>query len=62
MTIEELKAKEKVLREDFKSVLAELDTDGENTIEFIKSLKTYGALWHYTNQLIKAETETKQHI
>lgn len=57
MKIEELYEKEQVLRKEFKDRLKHLDCDGDNDLNFIKDLKMYGALWHYTNQLIKAETE-----
>lgn len=55
MTHEELKYKERVLRECFKEKLAGLNVDGENDICAIKCIKTFGALWHYTHQLCLAE-------
>ena len=34
--------------------LDNLDVDGQNAYCTIKEIKTYGALWHYVNQLIIA--------
>lgn len=59
MSIEELEYKESRLRKEFMDKLEWLDTDGENDIHTIKCIKTYGALWHYTHQLLLAELETK---
>lgn len=55
MNIEELKYKEEVLRECFKEKLEELNVDGKNDMCTVKCVKTYGALWHYTHQLLFAE-------
>ena len=60
MTHEELKYKEKVLRECFKEKLAGLNVDGENDICLVKRVKTFGALWHYTHQLCLAEEHDKE--
>lgn len=58
MNIEELKYKEQVLRECFKEKLSMLDVDGNNDMCTIKCIKNYGALWHYTHQLLMAEENT----
>lgn len=55
MSIDELKYKEEVLRECFKEKLDMLNVEGDNDMCTIKCIKTYGALWHYTNQLLMAE-------
>ena len=55
MTLEDLKYKEQVLRECFKEKLDTLNVDGENYMCTIKCVKTFGALWHYTHQLLMAE-------
>lgn len=55
MTLEELKYKEEVLREEFKDALETLNVSGSNDMRNIKCIKTYGALWHYTHQLLLAE-------
>ena len=55
MNIEELRYKEEVLRECFKEKLEELNVDGKNDMCTVKCVKTYGALWHYTHQLLLAE-------
>lgn len=55
LTLEELEHKEKVLREDFKHKLAKLDVDGDNMMEDVKCVKTFGMLWHLTHQLLTAE-------
>lgn len=55
MSIDELKDKESVLRECFMEKLEMLNVDGPNDICTIKCIKTYGALWHYTHQLLMAE-------
>ena len=55
MNIEELRYKEEVLRECFKEKLEELNVDGKNDMCTVKCVKTYGALWHYTQQLLLAE-------
>jgi hypothetical protein len=60
MTHEELKYKERVLRECFKEKLAGLNVDGENDICLVKRVKTFGALWHYTHQLCLAEEHDKE--
>ena len=57
MDMEELEYKEEVLRECFKDKLKELNVDGMNDMCTIKCIKTYGALWHYTHQLLLAEKE-----
>lgn len=57
MNMEELEYKEEVLRECFKDKLKELNVDGMNDMCTIKCIKTYGALWHYTHQLLLAEKE-----
>lgn len=55
MTHDELKFKESVLRECFKEKLEHLNVEGANDMSVIKCIKTYGALWHYTHQLMLAE-------
>lgn len=55
MTYSDIKYKENVLRNCFKKELQKLDVDGTNTIETVKRVKTIGALWHYTHQLLMAE-------
>lgn len=55
MDMDELIFKEKVLRECFKEQLQRLNVEGENDLCTVKKIKTYGALWHYVNQLIMAE-------
>lgn len=55
MLIEELEFKEQKLRECFKEKLAMLNVEGTNDIHTVKCIKTYGALWHYTHQLLLAE-------
>lgn len=55
MNIEELRYKEEVLRECFKEKLEELNVDGKNDMCTVKCVKTYGALWHYTHQLLLTE-------
>lgn len=55
MSIDELKFKEKVLREEFKEKLSHLNVEGENSWHAIRCIKTWGALWHYTRQLMIAE-------
>lgn len=52
MTIEELKYKEEVLRGEFERKLSGLDVDGAVSMEHIKCVKTFGALWHYTKELL----------
>ena len=55
MDYEELEYKERVLRECFKEKLEMLNVDGMNDMCVVKCVKTYGALWHYTHQLLLAE-------
>lgn len=55
MDYEELEYKERVLRECFKEKLEMLNVDGKNDMCTVKCVKTYGALWHYTHQLLLAE-------
>ena len=55
MELEELRYKEEVLRECFKEKLETLNVDGTNDMCTIKCVKTFGALWHYTHQLLLAE-------
>lgn len=55
MDYNELKYKEEVLRECFKEKLEMLNVDGMNDMCVVKCVKTYGALWHYTHQLLLAE-------
>lgn len=55
MDMQELEYKEAVLRECFKEKLEELNVDGNNDMCTVKCVKTYGALWHYTHQLLLAE-------
>lgn len=57
MTFDELEYKETVLRECFMQHLDKLNVDGTNDMCTIKKIKDYGALWHYTHQLLLAETE-----
>lgn len=59
MELDELKYKEEVLRECFKEKLAMLNVDGNNDMCTVKCVKTYGALWHYTHQLLMAEEKGK---
>lgn len=62
MDMEELEYKEEVLRECFKEKLKELNVDGMNDMCTIKCIKTYGALWHYTHQLLLAEKEAESEV
>lgn len=62
MTHDELKFKESVLRECFKEKLEMLNVEGSNDIGIIKCIKTFGALWHYTHQLLLAEEHTAENI
>lgn len=55
MDIKDLEYKEEVLRECFKEKLEMLNVDGKNDMCTVKCVKTYGALWHYTHQLLLAE-------
>ena len=55
MDIKDLEYKEEVLRECFKEKLEMLNVDGMNDMCTVKCVKTYGALWHYTHQLLLAE-------
>ena len=55
MTIEELEYKESVLRECFEEKLEHLNVEGTNDMYMVKCIKTYGALWHYTHQLLLAK-------
>lgn len=55
MDIKDLEYKEEVLRECFKEKLEKLNVDGTNDMCTVKCVKTYGALWHYTHQLLLAE-------
>ena len=57
MILDELKYKEQVLRECFMAHLDALNVDGDNDMCTIKKIKDYGALWHYTHQLLLAETK-----
>lgn len=60
MQINELEYKEAKLRECFMDALEGLDVDGLNEYCTIKHIKTIGALWHYTHQLLLAmQHETK---
>lgn len=59
MSLEELKHKEQVLRECFMKKLEYLNVEGENDICIVKMIKNYGALWHYTHQLLLAELDNK---
>ena len=59
MNYDELKYKEAVLRECFKDKLEMLNVDGTNDMCTVKCVKTYGALWHYTHQLLLAEEPAK---
>lgn len=59
MTYKDLVYKESKLRECFKDKLEHLDVNGSNDVCTIKCVKTYGALWHYTHQLLMAETNTE---
>lgn len=59
MDYEELEYKERVLRECFKEKLEMLNVDGMNDMCVVKCVKTYGALWHYTHQLLLAEAPAK---
>ena len=60
MTHEELKYKERVLREYFKEKLAMLDVDGTVSIDTVKCVKTYGVLWHLAHQLLMAEEQSNE--
>ena len=55
MDMKDLEYKEEVLRECFKEKLEMLNVDGNNDMCTVKCVKTYGALWHYTHQLLLAE-------
>ena len=55
MDMKDLEYKEEVLRECFKEKLEMLNVDGMNDMCVVKCVKTYGALWHYTHQLLLAE-------
>lgn len=55
MDIKDLEYKEEVLRECFKEKLGMLNVDGTNDMCTVKCVKTYGALWHYTHQLLLVE-------
>lgn len=55
MTLEELKYRESRLRECFMDKLDMLDVDGSNDMCVVKTIKTYGALWHFVHQLVMAE-------
>jgi hypothetical protein len=55
MTHEQLVYKESALRNCFKDSLEYLNVDGNNDMHTIKQIKCYGALWHYTHQLLLAE-------
>ena len=57
MDMKDLEYKEAVLRECFKEKLEMLNVDGMNDMCTVKCVKTYGALWHYTHQLLLAESE-----
>lgn len=59
MDIETLKYKEQVLRNIFKNKLMDLDVEGYNSYETVKCIKTFGALWHYTHQLLMAEEKSE---
>lgn len=59
MTHEELEYKEHKLRECFIKRLEKLDVDGTVPLKEIKELKTYGALWHYTQELLEEHEEKK---
>lgn len=61
MTLDELKYKENVLRDCFKEKLDMLNVEGNNNMCVVKDIKMYGALWHYTHQLLLAE-ENKDSI
>lgn len=60
MSIDELKFKEQVLRNCFKDKLAMLNVEGTNDIHVVKCIKTFGALWHYTHQLLLAEEHSSE--
>lgn len=62
MTIEELEFKEHVLRDCFKHKLEYLNVEGDNDISTVKCIKTFGALWHYTHQLLLAEISEEKHV
>lgn len=55
MDMKDLEYKEEVLHECFKEKLEMLNVDGMNDMCTVKCVKTYGALWHYTHQLLLAE-------
>ena len=59
MSLDELKYKEQVLRSCFKEKLAYLNVEGNNDIQTVKCVKTYGALWHYAHQLLLAEMDSE---
>lgn len=59
MDMKDLEYKEEVLRECFKEKLEMLNVDGMNDMCVVKCVKTYGALWHYTHQLLLAEEPAK---
>lgn len=62
MDIKELEYKESRLRDCFKRHLEMLDVDGVNDMTTVKCIKTYGALWHYTHQLLLAEHESGNRV
>lgn len=53
MTREELEYKKQKLRECFVKKLEKLDVDGTVSLAEVKELKTYGALWHYAQELLE---------
>lgn len=55
MTMEELKHKEEALRGEFERKLAGLDVDGTVSMEHIKCVKTFGALWHHAKELLMSK-------
>lgn len=59
MSHEELKYKEQALRSCFKDKLSLLNVEGSNDMQTVKCVKLYGALWHYTHQLLLAEMNSE---
>jgi len=60
MTMAELRFKEQRLRACFESKLEDLDVEGYNEMDTVKCVKTFGALWHYTHQLLLAREKDEE--
>ena len=55
MDKEKLDYMEHALRECFKHHLSTLNVDGVNDCDTVRTVKTYGVLWHVVHQLQMAE-------